>query len=79
MMHVARLCCLGYENYEYLLAKDLFTNYSREARPVLQPQDTVNVTVDYALARISKLVGHYLLTKYYLSVITCITNNIVLI
>ena len=46
-------------NYEYLLAKDLFVNYSREARPVLQPQDVVQVAGRFALGRIGKLVPVY--------------------
>ena len=43
-------------NYEYLLGKDLFVNYSRNARPVLQANDSVPITVQFALGRIGTLV-----------------------
>ena len=58
-MLIDRLCFPGYENNEYLLAKDLFVNYSREARPVRNTQGSVQVDADFFLGRIGNLVQVY--------------------
>ena len=42
---------------EYRLYKDLLSNYSKSAKPTLNPHDVVDVEFQFFLARIESLVG----------------------
>ena len=42
---------------EQSLIEDIFTDYNKEARPVLDPNDTVDISISLAISKVDILVS----------------------
>lgn len=59
------------ENFEMQLVDHLLSNYSTQARPVIDPQAAVNVTFGIEIIHLIKVVSIYFLNLLHVFVFLC--------